>query len=66
MRKFVLTPLSEEARTGLPTDEAAAHLNRDEQTLRRWACKGDGPIQPRRVGARLLWPTAKLRELLEA
>lgn len=56
--------LSGETRHALPTDEAAPQLGRRPQTLRRWACLGDGPIQPIRVNGRLLWPVADIRKLL--
>jgi hypothetical protein len=56
-------PLSEETRARVETDCAAFHLNREPQTLRIWACKENGPIRPTRVNGRLMWPTAKLREL---
>ena len=32
-----LKPLQTETRSVLPTEEAAAHLNRQPQTLRKWA-----------------------------
>lgn len=48
----------------LPTDEAAAAINRKPQTLRRWACLEDGPIRPIRINGRLAWRVSDLRELL--
>ena len=57
-------PLSQELRSALATREAAHHLSRSPQTLRIWACRGDGPIQPMRVGGRLAWPTEAIRRLL--
>lgn len=59
-----LVSLAQEVREGLPTSEAARHLNRSPQTLRLWACRECGPIRPRRVNGRLLWPTDDLRRLL--
>lgn len=59
-----LTPLAQETRSALPTPEAAAQLNRAEQTLRLWAMRGDGPIQPMRINGRLAWPVADLKKLL--
>lgn len=59
-----LTPLDREARTALPTPEAARHLNRAQQTLRLWAMRENGPIRPIRVNGRLAWPVAELRKLL--
>ena len=46
------------------TAEAAALLGYQQQTLRRWACQGDGPIRPRRVNGRLRWSVAEIRKLL--
>lgn len=59
-----LIPLEQEARSALPTGEAAAQLGRACQTLRLWACHENGPIRPLRVHGRLLWPTADIRKLL--
>lgn len=59
-----LTPLSLETRTALPTPEAAAQLNRAQQTLRLWAMREDGPIRPLRINKRLAWPVSELRRVL--
>jgi hypothetical protein len=59
------TPLALETRTAIPTDAAAHHLNRKNQTLRAWACLENGPIRPIRINGRLAWPVAAIRELLE-
>ena len=59
-----LTPLAQEARSGLPTSETARHVNRAPQTLRLWAMRGNGPIQPRKINGRLMWPTDEIRRLL--
>jgi len=48
----------------IATAEAAALLGYQQQTLRRWACQGDGPIRPRRVNGRLRWSVAEIRALL--
>ena len=56
--------LEQETRSALPTNEAAYHLNRAQQTLRLWACFEDGPIRPIRINGRLAWPVAAIRELL--
>lgn len=48
----------------LPTDEAAAAINRKPQTLRKWACLDTGPIRPIRINGRLAWPVSELRKLL--
>jgi hypothetical protein len=63
-KRPVITALAQELRSALVTSEAAHHLNRSPQTLRIWACRGDGPIQPLRVGGRLAWPTDAIRRLL--
>lgn len=60
-----LIPLSQEARSTVTTAEAAAHLNRQQQTLRIWACRENGPIRPIRINGRLAWRVADLRALLE-
>lgn len=57
-------PLDRETRAALDTETAAYHLSREPQTLRVWACKGNGPIRPLRVHGRLAWPTAEIRRLL--
>lgn len=48
----------------LPTDEAAALINRKPQTLRKWACMENGPIRPVRINGRLAWRVADLATLL--
>ncbi len=48
----------------LPTDEAAAAINRAPQTLRKWACLENGPIRPIRINGRLAWKVADLKALL--
>jgi hypothetical protein len=48
----------------LPTNEAAAAINRRPQTLRRWACLEDGPIRPIRINGRLAWKVSDLQTLL--
>jgi hypothetical protein len=55
--------LDRETRAAVDTACAAYHLNRKQQTLRSWACLENGPLRPLRVHGRLMWPTAKLREL---
>lgn len=57
-------PLAQETRSHVNTDEAAAHLLRKPQTLRAWAMRENGPIRPRRVGVRLMWPVAEIRRVL--
>lgn len=57
-------PLDSETRETLPTDCAAFHLLRQPQTLRGWACLGNGPLHPVRINGRLGWRTADIRRLL--
>ena len=59
-------PLAEDTREAMPTTDAARHLGRTQQTMRRWACNQNGPIQPVRMGRRthLLWRTEDIRKLL--
>ena len=56
-------PLESVTRPALDTAAAAYYLNRKQQTLRGWACLENGPLRPIRCHGRLMWPTAKLREL---
>lgn len=56
--------LSEETRATLSTPEAAYHLNRKPQTLRRWVWAGNAPIKPIRVHGRLAWPVADIKRLM--
>lgn len=49
----------------LDTAAAAAAINRRPQTLRKWACKGCGPIRPVRIHGRLGWRVDDLRRLIE-
>lgn len=49
----------------LDTAQAARAINRRPQTLRRWACLGDGPIRPVRINGRLGWRVEDLRRLIE-
>ncbi len=48
----------------LPTDEAAAVLQRRPQTLRKWACLECGPLRPIRINGRLAWRVTDLQKLL--
>jgi hypothetical protein len=58
------TPLHLEPRAAVETACAAFHLTRQQQTLRGWACREDGPLRPLRINGRLAWKTADLRRLL--
>lgn len=57
--------LNPEVRLVLSTREAARCLGREQQTLRKWACKGDGPILPVRIGGRLGWRVQDIRRLVK-
>ncbi|TIC85187.1 helix-turn-helix domain-containing protein [Crenobacter intestini] len=46
------------------TDEAAPAILHKPQTLYKWACYGNGPIQPVRIGRRLLWRVSDLARLV--
>ena len=48
----------------IPTNVAAAVLNRRPQTLRKWACLETGPIRPVRINGRLAWRVADIEALL--
>lgn len=61
---FQPVALALETRTALPTNEAAFHLCRANQTLRLWAMREDGPLRPMRVNRRLAWPVSELRRVL--
>lgn len=56
--------LEQETRSHVETACAAHHLLRKEQTLRSWASLENGPIRPIRINARLFWPVADIRKLL--
>lgn len=51
-------------RDHVTTHEASHALNRKDQTLRKWACLGNGPIHPVRVNGRLMWRVSDLARLL--
>ena len=53
-----------EARPFVNTASAAHWLNRQQQTLRSWACYENGPIKPIRINGRLLWDVEQIRKLL--
>lgn len=65
-RTFEPTPIARETRATLPTNEAAFHLNRAQQTLRLWHCHGSFPdgLRPMLVNGRLAWPVAGIRKVL--
>lgn len=61
-----LTPLSCETRVVLTTAEAAQHLRVAPKTLLRLAARGQCPIEHRKVGRKLVWPTQQVRMALGA
>jgi hypothetical protein len=46
------------------TQAAAYYFNRSQQTLRIWACKQTGPLQPLVVNGRLAWRVSDIRQIL--
>ena len=57
-------PLAHETRLTVETECAAFHLNRSPQTLRLWACQGNGPIRPVNIHGRLAWKVADIQAVL--
>jgi hypothetical protein len=57
-------PLEKVNKPSLTTEETAYYLNRRPQTLRHWACYGDGPLRPLRINGRLAWPVNAIKELM--
>ena len=55
--------LRAEPRINVPTKVAADYLGLKLQTLHGWACYG-GPIKPRKIGGRLMWPMADILKLV--
>lgn len=58
------TALIRENRTVIDTNEAAFHLGRKPQTLRKWACHEDGPLRPLRIHGRLAWPVDDIKRIV--
>jgi len=46
-----------------PTELAAESISRAPLTLRKWAMRGDGPIQPVRADGGLLWRVSDLMKM---
>lgn len=65
MESIKYTCLEQEKRTAITTNEAAYHLGRMPQTLRKWACLENGPLRPVRINGRLAWMVADIKRLLE-
>ncbi len=61
----IFTPLYQEARSHVETACAGFHLNREDQTMRSWACLENGPIRPIRINGRLAWNVAEIKSLLK-
>jgi hypothetical protein len=57
-------PLETISRPNVNTEQAAYYLMRRPQTLRTWACKKIGPIQPVYTSGRLGWAVADIRKVL--
>lgn len=57
-------PLDQETRSHIPTAPAAFYLLRKPQTMRMYACLGNGPLRPIRINGRLAWAVADIRKLL--
>jgi len=57
-------PIEQEQRDTLGTADAAFHLNRQPQTLHKWACLENGPLRPVRINGRLAWAVADIKRLL--
>jgi hypothetical protein len=47
----------------VPTELAAESISRAPSTLRKWAMRGDGPIQPVRADGGLLWRVSDLMKM---
>ena len=60
-----ITPLPNETREALTTEEAAPLIRVKPATMRKWARDDTGPIKPLRYNQRkLLWRVADIRALL--
>ncbi|WP_426320487.1 DNA-binding protein [Pseudoduganella sp. R-43] len=59
-----LGTLVNERRAVLDTNEAAFHLGRKPQTLRKWASREDGPIRPLRIHGRLAWRVDDIKRVV--
>jgi len=64
MTDATFPPIESVTRPTVPTAQAAYYLNRQDQTLRSWACFEDGPIRPIRISGRLAWNVAEIKSLL--
>lgn len=57
-------PLEQVTAPTVKTDAAAHYLNRQPQTLRLWACKQNGVIQPLNIHGRLAWRVSDIKRVL--
>lgn len=57
-------PIEQLTRSTVTTNEAAFYLNRQPQTLRIWAMRENGLIQPIRINGRLAWRVSEIKKLL--
>jgi hypothetical protein len=57
-------PLAQVTKPNVNTAHAAYVLDREQQTLRGWACHEDGPLRPIRINGRLAWPVSELQRVL--
>jgi hypothetical protein len=62
--KLFFPLLSDVISPTVDTEQGAFYLNRKAQTLRIWACKGKGPIRPKRINGRLHWSVNEIRLLV--
>ena len=62
--KATFLPLEQVTTPTVTTDAAAHYLNRQPQTLRLWACKQNGAIQPLNIYGRLAWRVSDLKRVL--
>jgi hypothetical protein len=58
------TALWRDNRTVIDTNEAAFHLGRKPQTLRKWAVYECGPLRPVRIMGRLAWSVADIMRIV--
>ncbi|MFZ4539371.1 hypothetical protein [Propionivibrio sp.] len=63
--EILTTRIEDELRPVLKTPVASAYLGIRGATMREWADKGTGPLQPLRFNKRaLLWKTSDIKKLL--
>jgi len=62
--KATFLPLEQVTAPTVKTDAAAHYLSRKPQTLRIWACKQNGVIQPLNINGRLAWRVSDIKRVL--